>query len=173
MRRALASIGVLLLVAGCTADPYALPTGTDHNDQRNPVSVGHPSEAVVIYLQVRPGDRLELLSAEPASSIDGATVTFFLSRPVHHDTGENVIGEKLEELRGAVVTAVAPSASPENTVGIVAQMTPSRAGRYELDSVRLRYRVNGGSERVTEGIDVAWTVCADDPAPTDCPEPES
>ena len=39
-----------------------------------------------------------------------------------------------------------------------------------IENVRLRYRLNGGPERVGEGIDVVWTVCADDPAPADCPD---
>jgi hypothetical protein len=39
-----------------------------------------------------------------------------------------------------------------------------------LTGVRLRYSLNGGPERVGEGIDVVFTICADDPKPADCPE---
>ena len=53
-------------------------------------------------------------------------------------------------------------------------LVADRPGRYELTNVRLRYRVNGGPERVGDGIDVVWTVCADDPKPAvdDCQEEE-
>jgi hypothetical protein len=40
----------------------------------------------------------------------------------------------------------------------------------EVTNVRLRYRLDGGAERAREGIEVVWTVCADDPKPADCPE---
>ena len=87
--------------------------------------------------------------------------------------GERVIGEALEPLAGAVVEASATaSPGPENTVGIVAEMTPTTPGTYQLTSVRLRFRVNGGGEQSREGISVFWTVCADDPAP-DCDPAET
>ena len=62
------------------------------------------------------------------------------------------------------------SPGPENTVGIVAELTADRPGSYTLTSIRLRYRLNGGPEQVREGIDVVWTVCADEPAPASCSE---
>lgn len=84
-----------------------------------------------------------------------------------------MIGEALEPLAGAVIeTTATASAGPENTVGIVAEMTPTSAGTYQLTSVRLRFRVNGGGNQVREGISVRWTVCADDPGPK-CEPPET
>jgi hypothetical protein len=178
MRRALGALTVVvLLLSGCSSDPYPLPAGPPHAGQRGPARVGQPVTAVLIYLEVRPGDRIELLGAKPVGSIDGATVRFLLSRPVVHANGDKVIGEVFEPFEGGVATAAAASpgaASPGsdrylNTVGIVAELTAQRAGRFEVTSVRLGYRLNGGSERVGEGIDVVWTVCADDPAPSACP----
>jgi hypothetical protein len=43
-------------------------------------------------------------------------------------------------------------------------------GAFLVEDLRLRYRLNGGPERTGQAIDVLWTVCADDPAPADCPE---
>ncbi|HEX5014370.1 MAG TPA: hypothetical protein VFV72_09465 [Candidatus Limnocylindrales bacterium] len=124
----------------------------------------------MLFIRVRPGDTIELLSAEPIGSFEGASVRFYLSRPVIQETGERVIGEKLEALEGAEATAAVPTDSPENTVGIVGELVANRPGRFEVTSIRLRYRINGGPEQVGEGTDVILTVCADDPAPTDCPE---
>ena len=50
-------------------------------------------------------------------------------------------------------------------LAIVAVITAHEPGRYRLSGVRLTYRLNGGEERVGEGIDTTFTVCADDPVP--------
>jgi hypothetical protein len=163
-------MAMALIVMACSADPYPLPSGPPHAGQRNPASVGQPTDAVLIYLNVRPGDRIELVGAEAVGTLDGATVRFLLSRPVIGANGDHVIGKDFEDLSGAIVTAVTASPGPDNTVGIAAELTAQRPGRFEVTNVRLRYRLNGGSEQVGEGIDVVWTVCADDPAPTVCPE---
>ena len=97
-----------------------------------------------------------------------AHVRFWLSRPVVKPTGERVIGEVLETLEGAEITTVSASPGPESAVGIVAEMSASGPGRYELTSVRLHYRINGGGEQVRDGISVLFTICVDDPAPADC-----
>ena len=123
-----------------------------------------------MYLNVHSGDRIDLVGADAVGTLDGAAVRFLLSRPVIEANGDHVIGEDLEDLSGAVITAVTASPGPDNTVGIAAEFTAQRPGRFEVTNVRLRYRLNGGSEQVGEGIDTVWTVCADDPAPTDCPE---
>ena len=170
MRRGLAALALALLLPGCSGDPYPLPSSPPHAGQIGPAAVGKPTQAVLIYLQVRPGDRIELLGAEPVGSLDGATVTFMLSRPVIEANGDHLIGKDFETLERAVVTAVTASPGPDNIVGIAAEMIPYRPGRYTVTGVRLRYRLNGGGERVGEGTDVIWTVCAADPAPTDCPE---
>jgi hypothetical protein len=172
MRGGLAIVVVVLLLAGCAgnSDLYPMPSGPPNASQRNPAAVGQTTNAILIYMEVRPGDRIELLGAEPIGSFDGATVTFLLSRPVIDADGDHTIGLDFEPLEGAVVTAVAASPSPDNTVGIAAELTATRPGRFEVTDVRLRYKVNGGSEQVGQGIDVVWTVCADDPKPADCPE---
>lgn len=51
------------------------------------------------------------------------------------------------------------------------QLTAARRGTFELGEVRLTFRVNGGRVHTWEGADVLLTVCADDPAPRQCPEP--
>lgn len=170
MRRGLVATAVALAVMACSIDPYPLPSGPPHAGQLNPASVGQPIHAVLIYLEVRPGDRIELVSAEAVGTLDGATVEFQLSRPVIEPNGDHVIGKEFEDLHAAVISAVTASPGPDNTVGIAAALTAQRPGRFEITNVRLRYRLNGGGEQVGEGIDVVWTVCADDPAPTDCQE---
>lgn len=170
MRRGLVAIAVALLLAACARDPYPLPSGPPNAGQLNPAAVGQPTHAVLIYLDVRPGDRIELVGADAVGTLDVATVKFLLSRPVIEANGDSVIGKDFEDLSGAVVTAATASPGPDNTVGIAAELTAQQPGRFEITNVRLRYRLNGGGEQVGEGIDVVWTVCADDPAPADCPE---
>jgi hypothetical protein len=163
-------MAVAVVVIACAADPYPLPSGLPHAGQRSPATVGQPSQAVLLYLNVRPGDRIELVGAEAEGTLAGAIVQFQLSRPVLEANGDHVIGKDFEALPGAQVTAVTASPGPDNTVGIAAELTAQQPGRFAITNVRLRYRLNGGGEQVGEGIDVVWTVCADDPAPTDCPE---
>jgi hypothetical protein len=170
VRRTLAAMTLALLLAACARDAYPLPSDPPTAALLRPAAVGETTSAVLIYLEVRPGDRIELIGAEPVGSLDGATVRFLLSRPVIEPGGVRVIGKELEDLAGAVVTAASASPGPDNTVGIAAELTAGRPGRFEITNVRLRYRLNEGSERVGEGIDVVWTVCADDPRPADCPE---
>jgi hypothetical protein len=160
---AIAAFAVAVAVAlTYTPDPYPLQAAGA--SQWNPVTLGKPTQAVVLYLEVHPGDRIELLGAEAIGLPPAVRPTLYLSRPVLHASGDRVIGEALEPLAGAVIEAPADaSPGPENTVGIVGEMTPTSAGTYELTSVRLRFRVNGGGEQVREGISVHWTVCADDP----------
>ena len=170
MRRGLVSIAVALTVLGCAADPYPLPSGPPNAGQLNPAAVGETTHAVLIYMTVRPGDRVELVGADAIGTLDGAEVQFLLSRPIIDASGISVIGENFEDLAGAVVTGATGSADPATTVGIAAALTPQRPGRYEVTNVRLRYRLNDGREQAGEGIDIVWTVCADNPAPSDCPQ---
>jgi len=170
MRRWMTVLVVATTLLGCSADPYSL-TSDPHSAQWNPALVGEPIQAVVAYVRMQPGDEIEFLGAEPIGVAQGASVRFLLSRPVIHDTGESVIGEDVEPLEHATATAAVASDSPDNTIGIVGELVADRPGRYEVTNVRLRYRLNGGPERVTEGIDTVWTVCAaDDPEPAidDC-----
>lgn len=171
MYRGLVAIAIAALaVAACAGDPYPLPAGPPHAGQLNPATVGQPATAVLIYLTVRPDDRIELVSAEAVGTLDGATIEFQVSRQVIEADGTHLIGKEFEDLAGAVVTPVSASPGPDNTVGIAAVLTAHRAGRFEITNVRLRYRLNGGGVKAGEGIDVLWTVCADDPMPADCPE---
>jgi hypothetical protein len=151
MRRALWAIAMVVLLSGCSTDPYPIPPSPPPVKVHNPVLVGTPVTTVLIFLAARPGDRIELLGAEAIGSFDGATVRILASRAVAEATGEMLIGEALEPLEGVVVTT--PSASPAydrymDTVGIVGELTAQRPGRFEVTSVRLHYRLNGGDERV-------------------------
>lgn len=170
MRRGLKAIALALVVVACSGDPYPLPSGPPNAGQLNPVTIGQPIKAVLLYVEVRPGDRIEFVGADAVGTLDGATVEFLLSRPVVDAKGDILIGQDFEGLAGAVITAATASPDPGNSVGIAAELTAQGAGRFEITNVRLRYRLNGGDEQVGEGIDVVWTVCADDPAPADCPE---
>ena len=166
---------VTIAIAGCAVDPYPLPVGPPHAAQYNPAAVAEAIPAVVLFIQPRPGDSIEFLGAEPLGALDGAAVEFFFSPPILLPDGSLSVGDRLLPLVGAVASApgaAQPGASPDpgHTVGIVARMTASRPGRYLLSNVRLRYRLNGGLEQTREGIDVLFTVCAEDPRPTDCVE---
>jgi len=170
MRRGLVAVAVALTVMACARDAYPLPSDPPNAGQLNPAAVGAPTRAVLIYMTVRPGDRIELVGADAIGSLDGADVAFLLSRPTIDADGTRVIGENFEDLAGAIVAGAAASPGSDTTVGIAAALTARRPGRFEITNVRLRYRLNGGGEQAGEGIDVVWTVCADDPAPSDCPE---
>jgi hypothetical protein len=173
MRRAVRVLAVAALLSGCASAAYPMPSGPPHAGQSQPVRVGQPVTAVLIFLEVRPGDRIELLGAEPIGSVDGASVRFLASRPVLHADGNTSIGEVFEDLAGAVATGAPPTSTHDayaNTIGIVAELTAHRPGQYRVASLRLHYRLNGGGEQVGEGTQVVWLVCADDPAPPDCPQ---
>jgi hypothetical protein len=170
MRRlAIGITAIVLVVAGCAApDPYPFHPGTPHASQASVARIGEPARAVLLYLEVRPGDRIELLGADPIGSFDGADVRTLVSRPVVEDDGSLTIGDAYEELAGTVLTAASPSTGPGNTVGIGVELTARRPGRYQIDAIRLRYLLNEGTEQTREGTDVMLVVCADDPAPSEC-----
>lgn len=157
-------------VAGCSVvpgDPYPLPNGPSQAWVTAPATIGEPVQTVVLWLNARPGDSIELLSAEAVGVASGATVTFYFSPPMEADGG-TVVGEKLEPLAHAVFSNEGTSIAPKDNVGIVAEITADQAGRYQLDAVRLTYRLNGGAQQVGEGIDAVFIVCADDPKPDEC-----
>ena len=168
MRRGIATAALTLAVMACSGDPYPLPSGPPHAGQRSPAEVGQAAHTVLIYMNVRPGDQIELVGADAEGALDGATVRFLVTRAAIEANGDYVIGKEFEDLPGATVTAMTGSSGAD--VGIAAELTAQRPGRFEVTNVRLRYRLNGGGEQVGEGIDVVWTVCADDPAPAGCPE---
>ena len=166
-------VAAILAVAALSpaSDSYPLQTNTGAS-QWNPAPLGATTQAVVLYLEPRPGDRIELLSAETIGLPPAVRPTLFLSRAVIEADGTRVIGEAREPIAGAVIEAPAGAPpGPEHTVGIVAEMTPTQAGTYQLTGIRLRFRTNGGFEQVREGISTTWTVCAADPAP-DCEPPD-
>jgi hypothetical protein len=169
---AVALAAVIVVVALTQArDPYPLPEGPGAS-QSNPTTVGQTTWAVVVFMEPRPGDKIELLGAEPIGLPPDTNPTLYLSRAVPHIDGTWVTGEEREPLAGAVIeTPAGASVFPRYGVGILAEMTPTKAGVYEMTGVRLRFRVNGGGERVREGISVNWMICADDPAPTNCEPP--
>jgi hypothetical protein len=168
MRRAIVLLMIALL-EGCSSGSYPMPSGPPHAGQTSPAGLGKPVPGVVLWLEPRPGDRFELLSVEPIGVAPGATVQFYLSRMVLKPDGTRLIGEQRETLAGAqIATASTASPGPDNDVGIIAEMTAVKPGRYTMTSLRLHYRLNGGSEEVREGIDVVFTVCAANPAPVDC-----
>lgn len=159
---AVAAIAVAILIS--TRDPYPLP-GETGAAQWNPVGLGASTQAVVLFLEPRPGDQIDLLDAETIGLPPAVRPTLYLSRPVIQADGSWLIGEALDSLAGAVIGPPAgASPGPEHTVGIVAKITPEHAGTYQLTGIRLRFRVNGGFEQVREGISVLWTICAADPA---------
>jgi len=164
--RAIAIVAIAVL-AGCgLQDPYPIPEG-QASAAFIPAAVGEPVTEVVMFIEPRPGPRVVLLSAEAIGQLDGASVEFY-SSPAIVDGEDLVIGEQLDELEGTIIEAE-PRASGDvqDTVGIVAEVTASEPGRYVITGVRLTYRLSG-TEQEGEGVDVVLTVCADDPAPTDC-----
>jgi hypothetical protein len=165
----LGAVLLIVLLATQLGDSYPLHGGPPAAGQNSPATVGQPVTGVVLFIEVRPGDRIELLGADALGVADGSTVDFLFAPPVPGSDGSQSIGDQLEPLVGAVAESVSASPGPENTVGIVARMTASKPGRYVLSGLRLHYRLNGGAEETREGIDVVFTVCADDPAPVDCP----
>lgn len=171
MRSVAALAALAMLIVGCASqDPYPLPAMPPGGGALIPAAVGEAAPTTVLFLTPRPGDEIELLSADPIGVGDGATVRFYFSPPVLKPDGTRLIGEELRDLAGATFHNTTGTDSPDDTVGIVAEITAQRPGRYQLDSVRLHYRINGGPERVGEGIDVVFVVCADDPKPARCEE---
>lgn len=171
MRSIAARAALTILLAACAGgEPYPLPTMPPHAGARVRAALGEAAPTTVLFLTPRPGDEIELLTAEPIGVGDGATARFYFSPPVLKPDGTRLIGEELRDLAGATFSNTTGTDSPDNTVGIVAEITAQRPGRYELNNVRLHYRINGGPDRVGEGIDVVFVVCADDPKPARCEE---
>ena len=167
MKRLLA-LPLPVILAGCSGDPYPLlsPPGAS---SWAPAAIGMPVRSVVLDLQPRPGDRVEIIGAEAVGTLTGTDVRFYFSPPVVGSDGTRTIGERLEPLAGArvAVDAVA-SPGPDNDVGIVMELTPRTAGTFSVTGIRLHFRLNGGPEQVKEGISQLFTVCAADPAPANC-----
>ncbi len=171
----MALLVVAAAVAGCSVlqeDPYPLHEGPSQAWVTAPAKVGEAVQNTVVFMDARPGDSIELLSIEPIGLADGATVKFYFSPPIQQGE-DTVVGEKLEPLAHAVFSNDGTSIDPKHNVGIVAEITADKAGRYQLTKVRLRFRLNGGEEQIREGIDAVFIVCADDPKPTECVQEEN
>jgi hypothetical protein len=168
--RALVLAAVALLAACGIQDSYPLPTYPPGAATFHPVAVGHTITEAVLFIEAREGTRVEIVSAEPVGQLEGVAVDFFAASLVEDAGGGVVVGDEREELEGIRIEDLADASAdpPANTVGVVAEITASEPGRFVLTGVRLRYRINGAPERDGEGIDVVVTVCADDPAPTEC-----
>jgi hypothetical protein len=164
--RLLLALALLLALGGCS-DLYPLPP--PGGSVTAPTVIGRPVHTVIFFIEPHSGDRIEFVSAEPVGPLGDTLVRFFFSPSIIGSDGSHLFGEKLEPLVGASVSVDrnAP-AGPENTVGIVAELTPRSAGTFTLSSVRLHYRINGLPEQVKEGVGVVFTICAADPAPADC-----
>ena len=168
-------VAVAIVIASCTSDPYPLHAGPPRAGQSSPSAIGEAVPAVVLFIQPRPGDSIQFLDAQAIGDLDGATVEIFFSPPIILPDGSRSVGDRLVPLAGAVASAKGPavagaSPDPDAYFGIVARLTASRAGRFVVSNLRLRYRVNGGTEQTREGIDVVFTVCVANPRPTDCRE---
>ena len=101
MRLALLTLIALALALGaCASEPYPLPSGPPNVDPAQPRR-GRPGDrnAVLIYLEVRPGDPIELVGAE-AIGTSRASVRFLVSCPVIQPDGTYVIGDEFEPLEG-------------------------------------------------------------------------
>jgi hypothetical protein len=165
------AVVIVFLALTQARDPYPLPL-VGGSAVWGPSTLGKPVQTVVVFLEPRPGDRIELLGAEPIGLPPDVRPTLYLSRAIPEADGSWLTGEQLEPLAGAMIEVPAgASIGPEHGVGIVAEMTPAKAGTYTLTGVRLRFRINGGGEQVREGTSVVWTICADDPAPANCEPP--
>jgi hypothetical protein len=168
VRRALAVIAVAVVCWACTADPYPLITPAGASDW-SPAAIGEARRGAVLFLQLHPGDRIELVSAEAVGMQAGADVTFYFAPPVPNGLGGETIGDVLQPLAGATWSAD-PSATegPGNDVGLIAEIVARQAGTFDIHLVRVAFKLNGGATQIKEGITQTFTVCAADPAPSAC-----
>ena len=166
--RAVGWLLVVVSIVGCAMDAgYPVVSGTNES---HPVTVGTDVPAVAVYLQPRPNDRIEILSADGVGSLQGADVAFFFSPPVAEPGGLRTIGVRLEPIAGAIVpTEPAASEGPDRAVGIVAVITPKTHGTFSLTEVRIRLRVNGRD--IVRAASTTVVVCAALPAPSHCDAP--
>ena len=171
MRRAPTAFVVAAVLAGCgLQDPYPMPAEPPGDASFHSVAVGETVTEAVLFIEARTATQVEIVSAETIGTLEGATVELSASTLTEGDQGEVVVGDEHADLAGLRIHELAdPRADPPaNTVAIVAEITPSEPGRYVLSGIRMTYRINGAPERHGEGIDVVVTVCADDPAPSEC-----
>lgn len=159
------------ILTACAVDPSYPLLAAPGASQFSPTALGAPVRGVVLYLEIRPGDTVELVSAAALGVAPGADVTTYFSPPITSADGSTLIGQRLEPLEGATI-AISPTSTPgpANEVAIVAEITARKPGRYSVTGIRVTFSLNGGSPETKEGITQYLTVCADDPAPATCDE---
>ena len=171
MRRPASAFVAAVVLAGCgLQDPYPMPAEPPGDATFHPVAVGETVTEAVLFIEARTGTRLEIVSGGAIGPLEGATVELSAATLSEDEQGEIVVGDERVDLAGLRLEDLVDARAdpPANTVAIVAEITPSEPGRYVLSTIRLTYRINGAPERDGEGMDVVVTVCADDPAPSDC-----
>ena len=169
MRPAAILAVLALTLSACTsADPYPLVTPAGASDY-TAAAIGEERRGLVLLLALRPGDRIELVSASAPGLAAGADVAFLFSLPVVTGGGGTSLGDQLGPLPGATYGVPGEATtSPANAVAVVAQVTARQPGTYAIQNVRLTFRLNGGEPQTKDGISQTFTVCAADPAPTSC-----
>lgn len=166
--RTLIIAALLFGLTGCASSTYPIePQGAE---QGAPAAIGAPSQAVVLFLEPHPGDKIELLDAQAVGLPPTVEATFFFDPPIPNARGGKTIGDVLEPLPGATFSAPvdASAGSSDYTVGVTVRLVARAAGTFALRAVRLRFRVNNGPEFEKVGITTAFTICAADPPPTEC-----
>jgi hypothetical protein len=171
MRRGSAAVALVVILAGCgIQDPYPLPDEPPDTAVFHPVSIGQTITEAVLFIEARRGEFLEIVSVEPIGQLDGATVEMFVSELAVDEGGNATLSDERVPAEGVRVERMvdASDEAPANTVAIVADVTATESGRYVITGLNVTFRINGAPERDGEGSDVVVTMCADDPAPTDC-----
>src|SRR5690348_5460017 len=135
MRRAAFLAVLALTLCACTsADPYPLVTPAGASDY-TAAAIGEERRGLVLLLALRPGDRIELVSASAPGLAPGADVAFFFSLPVVTGGGGTSLGDELGPLPGATFSVSGTATtSPTNDVAVVAQLTARQPGTYAIEN---------------------------------------
>jgi hypothetical protein len=153
------------MLAGCDAaiipgaDNYPFPNERPSAHQYTPAAVGQPVHAIVLYLRPHLNDSIEFLDAVAIPTVTGADTRFYLARPVIKENGQTEFGQQLEPLIGAKLTRTSPSQGPETQYGIVLEVTPREARRFEITDLRFNYRLNDQPAETGNGMTTTFTVC--------------
>jgi len=156
--------GLALLVAACGASPtqsdnYPFPDEPPSAHQYTPAAIGQPVQAIVLYMRPHLGDTIEFLDALAIGTVTGADIKFYLAPPVVKPDGQVAFGEQLQPLIGSTMKRVSTSQGPETQYGIVVEVTPREARRFEITDLRFNYRLNGGTAQTGNGMTTTFTVC--------------
>lgn len=88
------------VLTACTVDPAYPLLAAPGASQFSPTALGAPVRGVVLYLEIRPGDTVELVTAEALGVAPGADVATYFSPPITSADGSTLIGQRLEPLEG-------------------------------------------------------------------------